>query len=76
MSCAGQLHCLCSTSNNSSNQSGDAFGVAQVEKNHTAWTPDQKLNEILDKVTKKFFPVKHAYRRQCVLPPVPSLYWW
>jgi methyl coenzyme M reductase subunit D len=40
----------------------DAFEVEQVKKNKTAWPPNQKFNEALDKVMTEFFPVKYAIR--------------
>jgi len=37
----------------------------RIDSGKTAWSEERKFSEILDKVAKEFFPVKHAYRRQC-----------
>jgi hypothetical protein len=43
----------------------DSLNEDQVKRDKTPWDNDQKFFEVLDRVAKEFFPVKHAYRRQC-----------
>jgi hypothetical protein len=43
----------------------EIFDAERVKKKKTKWTDEQKFYEILDRVAQEFFPVKHAYRRQC-----------
>jgi hypothetical protein len=43
----------------------EIFDAERIKKKKTKWTDEQKFYEILDRVAQEFFPVKHAYRRQC-----------
>jgi preprotein translocase subunit Sss1 len=43
----------------------DSLNEDRVKRDKTPWDDDQKFFEVLDQVAKEFFPVKHAYRRQC-----------
>ena len=37
----------------------------RIDNGKSEMSAERKFTEILDKVAKEFFPVKHAYRRQC-----------
>ena len=39
--------------------------AVRVQKGKTSWSDEHKFYEVLDRVAQAFFPVKHAYRRQC-----------
>jgi hypothetical protein len=43
----------------------DNLNDEQEKRDKTPWNDDQKFFKVLDQVAKEFFPVKHAYRRQC-----------
>jgi hypothetical protein len=43
----------------------DNLNDGRGKRDKTTWDDDQKFFEVLDRVAKEFFPVKHAYRRQC-----------
>ena len=43
----------------------ESLNDERIERGKTPWDDDQKFFEVLDRVAKEFFPVKHAYRRQC-----------
>jgi hypothetical protein len=46
-------------------QTVDNLNDERGKRDRTPWDDDQKFFEGLNRVAKKFFPVKHAYRRQC-----------
>jgi hypothetical protein len=43
----------------------ESLDAVRVQKGKTSWSDEHKFYEVLDRVAKEFFPVKHAYRRQC-----------
>jgi hypothetical protein len=43
----------------------DSLNEDRVKRDKTPWDDDQKFFEVPDRVAKEFFPVKHAYHRQC-----------
>jgi hypothetical protein len=38
----------------------------RIARGKKKWSEDYKFGEILDRVAKELFPVKHAYKKQCV----------
>jgi hypothetical protein len=42
-----------------------SLDAVRVQKGKTLWSDEHKFYEVLNRVAKEFFPLKHAYGRQC-----------
>jgi hypothetical protein len=51
----------------------ESLNEDRVKRDKTPWDEGQMFYEVLDRVAKEFFPVKHPYQRQCIYATISTL---